>query len=109
MKARVLSLATLGLALLAGAALPGGSAQADERRPGSAPGALAPVLGGIPGGASRRDVTPLWEPTAEGPMLAGGDLDPAAWDIPGQIVVDAKDDLDAPSILTLARDYGLRF
>ncbi len=48
------------------------------------------------------------EPVAEG-LLATGDLDPTAWDIPGEIVVDARDDLDKPSILALARDYGLSF
>ena len=46
---------------------------------------------------------------AEGPLLATGDLDPTAWDIPGEIIVDAKDDLDTPSLLSLAKDFGLRF
>jgi serine protease len=101
LNARGLSLTTLALALLAGAALPGGSARADERRPGSTESPVSPD------GAARRDVAR--EPVAEGPILATGDLDPDAWDIPGEIVVDAKDDLDTPSILSLARDYGLRF
>jgi serine protease len=101
--ARVLRLSTVvTLALVAAAALPGGSAFAQEHRPG------APALPGTPDSAPRRDPGML-EPTAEGPLLATGDLDPTAWDIPGEIVVDAKDDLDTPSILSLARDYGLRF
>src|SRR5262249_47202490 len=100
--ARVLSVTTLGLALLAAAALPGGTAQAQERRQRA-------QEAGAPDGASRRDITRQLEPTAEGPLLATGDLDPTAWDIPGEIIVDAKDDLDAPSILSLARDYGLHF
>src|SRR5262249_37955667 len=105
LNARVLTVTTLGLALVAAAALPGGSARADERRP-ALPSIGAPAT---PDGSSRRDVAPLWEPTAEGPFLATGGQDPAAWDIPGELIVDAKDDLDAPSILSLARDYGLRF
>ena len=59
---------------------------------------------------SRRDFGgPLQEPVAEGPLLPTGDLDPTAWDIPGELIVDARDDLDTPSILSLARSYGLRF
>jgi serine protease len=39
----------------------------------------------------------------------GGDLDESAWDIPGEIVVDARDDLDEGGLLSLARDFGLHF
>jgi serine protease len=103
--ARVVRLCTVAtLALAAAAALPGGNANAEERRPG-APQRNEP---GAQDGTWRRDPS-LMEPTAEGPLLATGDLDETAWDIPGEIVVDAKDDLDTPSILSLARDYGLRF
>ncbi len=99
LNARVLSLTTLGLALIAAAALPGVALGNPEGVPQTPPD-----------GALRRDIPSMRsEPVAEGPLLATGDLDPNAWDIPGEIVVDAKDDLDAPSILSLARDYGLRF
>jgi serine protease len=104
--ARVLSVTTLGLALLAAAALPGGTARAQERRQ------RGQEVGAVPdraSGAVRRNLLEPLEPTAEGPLLATGDLDPTAWDIPGEIIVDARDDLDARSILSLARDYGLRF
>jgi serine protease len=37
------------------------------------------------------------------------DLDESALDIPGEIVVDAKDDLDPSALARLASDYGLRF
>jgi serine protease len=108
--ARVLSLTNLGLSLAlvaAAVALPGGTARAQEPRRG------VPALGtperATPDSASRRGVAPPSEPVAEGPLLATGELDEAAWDIPGEILVDAKDDLDKPSLLSLARDYGLRF
>jgi serine protease len=67
-----------------------------------------PALAGVPGDAPRQALRPM-EPTAEGPLVATGDLDESAWDIPGEILVDAKDDLDSPSLLSLAKDYGLRF
>src|SRR6185312_4265276 len=103
--ARVHSLTTLGLGVVIVAAattLPGGSARADDRRP-------VPALTGVPGDAPRREAMPPIEPTAEGPLVATGDLDESAWDIPGEIVVDAKDNLDEGSLLSLARDYGLHF
>jgi serine protease len=106
--ARVLSVTTLGvLSLLAAVALPGGAARADERRlfDGERRG-QTPAVDGDPSLLLQQG---LQEPVAEGPLLATGDLDPTAWDIPGEIVVDARDDLDAPSILSLARDYGLSF
>jgi serine protease len=100
---RVLSVTTLGLSLLAAAALPGGAARADERRGvfEGDPGSMAP--------GARRTLDPLAEPVAEGPLLATGELEPTAWDIPGEIVVDARDDLDEGGVASLARDYGLRF
>lgn len=39
-------------------------------------------------------------------FMAGSESD---WDVPGQIVVDARDDLDAPSIASLAADFGFSF
>jgi len=110
LNARVLSVTTLGLSLLVAASavgLPGATAHADERRTGpDQPGDRASA---VPDGASRRDLPPLAEPVAVGPLLATGELDATAWDIAGELVVDAKDDLDDQSILALARDYGLRF
>ena len=56
---------------------------------------------------------PLFEPTAiagdplTDPMDA--DLEESSWDIPGQIVVDARDDLDTTSLAALAADFGFSF
>jgi serine protease len=96
--------AALGLAIAAGLAFPGG-ASAQERRP--IPQERTPDA--TPPGQRQSDVRPPFEPVAEGPMLGTSDPDEAAWDIPGELVIDAKDDLDTPSILALARDFGLRF
>jgi serine protease len=41
--------------------------------------------------------------------LDSPDLDEASYDIPGQIVVDARDDLDDGALASLARDFGLPF
>jgi hypothetical protein len=60
---------------------------------------------------SPRDAIPF-EPTALAADVAGletGDLDESAYDIPGQLIVDARDDLDAGAITALARDFGLHF
>jgi serine protease len=102
LKTRVLSVTAVGLTLLAAAALPGGSALADERRPSA--GGLDPAEA-----RTQRDQSPIAEPVADGPFLGSGDLDESAWDIPGELVVDAKDDLDESGLLALARDFGLRF
>jgi serine protease len=102
---RLCTVATLAFVVGAAATLPGGSARADEGRPG-APHHSTPD--GTPNGAPRRDPSFL-EPTAEGPLLATGDLDETAWDVPGEILVDLKDNLDTPSILSLAREFGLSF
>ena len=40
--------------------------------------------------------------------LEPADIGPTDYDIPGQIVVDARDDLDASDLLSLASDFGLR-
>src|SRR4051794_32367205 len=100
LNARLLSVTTLGVSLLAAVALPFGAAQADARRAAfDTPGASAP--------GGQRDLDSLREPVAEGPLVATGELDPTAWDIPGEIIVDARDDLDAEAIRSLARDFGL--
>lgn len=39
---------------------------------------------------------------------SAADLDEAAWDIPGQLVVDARDDLEPSALSKLAADFGLR-
>ena len=52
------------------------------------------------------------EPTALAADVAGletGDLDESSYDIPGKLIVDARDDLDDGGITALARDFGLRF
>ncbi len=52
------------------------------------------------------------EPTALAADVAGletGDLDETSYDIPGKLIVDARDDLDDGGITALARDFGLRF
>src|SRR5262245_56929607 len=46
---------------------------------------------------------------AESDLGAGLDLPEDAWDIPGQIVVDARDDRDASPIAALASRFGLTF
>lgn len=72
-------------------------------------GALAHADEGVP--QAPRAVAPS-EPTALAADVAGletGDLDESAYDIPGQLIVDARDDLDEGGITALARDFGLRF
>ncbi len=110
LNARVLSVTTLGLSLLVAASavgLPGGDARADERRqPGFDRGERD--SSGVPLGP-RSLKGQMAEPVAEGPLLPTGELDPTAYDVPGELIVDAKDGLDDASILSLARDYGLHF
>lgn len=54
-----------------------------------------------------------YEPVAiaEGGILPTGpeEIDDSAYEVPGSIVVDARDDLDAGSIRSLAADFGLSF
>ena len=99
--ARVLTVTTLGLLTALAAGLPGGTAQAQVRSDVSDPAVTATPL-------QQQRRLPA-EPVAEGPLLATGELDPTAWDIPGEIVVDARDDLDEQGMRDLARDYGLHF
>jgi serine protease len=77
-----------------------------------APGdALAQADSSASSGPDKRQ--PLFEPTAiagdplTDPMDA--DLEESSWDIPGQIVVDARDDLDATGLAALASDFGFSF
>ena len=53
------------------------------------------------------------EPVSPGPGAALGvepaDLDESAYDVPGQVVVDARDDLDEPGVRGLAAAFGLTF
>jgi serine protease len=83
---------SIPFALLAACALISGHAAADEPRNARSPGDL-----GEPAA------------TADEAMFSTTDLDAAAYDLPGQIIVDAKDDLDDAAIDGLARDYGLTF
>ncbi|MDI1443209.1 S8 family peptidase [Polyangium sp. 6x1] len=72
----------------------------DPSRAGGVPSTYADALG------------PLYEPVAiatEGFLSTPADLGETSWDVPGQIVVDARDDLDAPDLLSLATDFGLSF
>src|SRR5689334_23197199 len=100
-EARVLrgGVATLGaVALLIGA----GAAFADT-------GLVGGLVGGLPGAASGRGVEPppayepALEPTASWDEELAGinsvELSESSWDIPGQIVVDARDDLDDSALL----------
>jgi serine protease len=83
---------SIPFALLAACALLSGHAAAEEPRP-------------------NRSAGDLNEPaaTADEELFGRTDLDATAYDIPGQIVVDAKDDLDDTAIAGLARDFGLAF
>ena len=83
---------SIPLVLLAACALVSGHAAADEPRAAQSPGDLGEVAA-----------------TADGAMFSTTDLDAAAYDLPGQIIVDAKDDLDDAAIAGLARDFGLTF
>ena len=91
MKARIVSLPTLGLSLLAAAALQGGVAHAEDPAP--------------------RRADPLFEPVAvsDGTRLATGELDESAYDIPGALIVDMKDDLEESAITSFLRGLGLTF
>jgi serine protease len=98
------SLPILGSTLLAAAVLHGGVVQADTRRP-------ADDGNTDPSGLAKRTQDPLREPVglADAGLFATGELDPTAYDLPGEILVDARDDLDAGGIAALARDFGLSF
>src|SRR5262249_14325374 len=72
-----------------------GASYADERRPESA--------------ATDKFFEPV--AIADGPTgwVETGELEESAYDIPGEIVVDARDDLDGSSLRALAGDFGLSF
>jgi serine protease len=96
LKPRPLSALTRSVpfALLAAASLVSGVAYAQDRRPASV-------------GMDK------FEPVAIAEGATGwvetGELDETSYDIPGQIVVDARDDLDSSALRALAGDFGLRF
>jgi serine protease len=98
--ARLVRLPTLGLTLLAAlaaGALPGGAARADE-----------------PLDATRDVARPIdqqaREPVAvDGALFATGELEESAYDIPGELIVDVKDDVDEGAIASLLRGFGLNF
>jgi serine protease len=84
------SLTALGVSLLAAVVLHGGAARAgQDTLPGDAP-------------------APLHEPTAAG-LLAEGDADEASDDVPGELVVDARDDVDEGTIASMLHGLGLSY
>ncbi|APR83570.1 Protease [Minicystis rosea] len=92
MKARFVTVPTLGLSLLAAAVLHGHVARADQ-------------------GPTQQQADPLREPVAvsDGTLFPTGDLDPTAWDIPGELIVDLKDDVEESAVTGLLRGLGLTF
>lgn len=92
-------------ALFAAASLISGAASANG------PG---PDLPGAAGTPSVAEATLHNEPVASAGDVASfgqppSDLEESAWDIPGEIVVDAQDDLDESALGALASAYGLTF
>lgn len=89
-------------ALLAAASLVGGVASAQEGRPAS-------PAEGRPASPAVETFEPV--ATAEGTSgwVGTGELEETSYDIPGQIIVDAKDDLDGGALQALASAYGLHF
>ncbi|MFS8069222.1 MAG: S8 family peptidase [Byssovorax sp.] len=85
-------LRSIPFALVAACALLSGHAAAEEPRNARSPGDLG-------------------EPAASADEARNGNtnLDATAYDIPGKIVVDARDDLDDAEMAGLARDFGLSF
>lgn len=86
------ALRSIPFALVAACALLSGHAAAEEPRDARSPGDLGEPAA-IAGEA----------------MNSGIDPDATAYDIPGQIVVDARDDLDDAALAALASDFGLSF
>jgi len=91
-KARHVTVPTLGLSLLAAAFLHGDVARADNR-------------------PAERQADVLQEPVAiaDGTLFATGELEPTAYDIPGELVVDLKDDVEESAITSFLRGLGLTF
>jgi serine protease len=84
--------------------------------PARAAGGPGPATGGAldPQAPRINADLPLIEPTAlstERPMMGldAPDLDETSYDVPGEVVVDLKDDLDTPEIASLAASFGLSF
>jgi serine protease len=77
----------------------------------------ASLVSGVAGAEERRSEYPRialpTEPVASATEIVGGsgtgDLDESAYDFPGQIVVDARDDLDSDALAALAGAYDLNF
>ncbi|MCC6556523.1 MAG: peptidase S8 [Polyangiaceae bacterium] len=99
----------IALALFAAALAIPGAAQADDPR--------EPRGFGDPSGRSAilepSALPAMVEPVAvAADSVLGADqasLDESSYDVPGQIVVDARDDLDAGALAALAADFGLSF
>src|SRR5262245_959769 len=86
-------------ALAAAAALLCGSATAEEGRPAS------PLAGLVEPVATASDAATFEDSCYDGvPCLGPADLD--AYDMPGEIVVDARDNLDSSELASLARDFS---
>ena len=97
----------LAIALFAAAVALPGAAQAQAGDP------LQPPGFGDPARRGERDPSSLVEPVAVAIDAVLGrdavDLEESSYDIPGQIVVDARDDLDLGALAALAADFGLSF
>ncbi|MFO0756809.1 MAG: S8 family peptidase [Byssovorax sp.] len=100
LRARLRRLPVLPFA--AAALLAAGAALAAE--PGAGPGPGAPA-----GAAGLDGPTEPAALAADVALFETGELDETAYDIPGKIIVDARDDLDSGAIAALARDYSLSF
>lgn len=87
----------------------GPSAQVDTPFAGPGGGAFGPLF---PEPRGSRAHNPLGEVMGIGsdmPLFGATDMAESDYDVPGSIVVDARDDLDPGAILALARDFGLTF
>ena len=91
---RVSLLPVLGLSLLAAAVLHGGVAHAEDP---------------LPNGRARRGGLPEPAAVETGVATDVDDVDPAAYDVPDEILIDARDDLDKSELGKLASDFGLTF
>ncbi|WP_437733831.1 S8 family peptidase [Sorangium sp. So ce1335] len=119
---RALTASLLAAAALVAVSGPARADGTDGRGAGTAlaarsPGMLEPLLPRYANPGLPVDIAPpsrgldvLYEPVAtEGEPLYGlaSELDETSYDIPGQIVVDARDELDDSALAALARDFSL--
>jgi serine protease len=96
--ARHVRLPTLGLTLLAALAA------------GVLPGGVARAFDDEPANVARPADREAREPVAvDGALFATGDLEESAYDIPDELIVDVKDDVDEGTIASLLRGFGLSF